>query len=144
MTTFSVPSAGGSSQTAAGLGSKDGLASGDHDQAYTFGRRPRAVAPFPFTDRQFGRLLALRGRISDGLCGGDDLDAAGLALESQPPDRPNVSPTLCYTCQECGAMVPGAHQSAPEVNCPRCAHDSDRHHAASAILRTAGVLMAED
>jgi hypothetical protein len=60
----------------ANTGSKDGLGSGDHDQAYTFGCRPRAVAPFPFSPRQFGRLLALRGRIADGLIGGDDLDAA--------------------------------------------------------------------
>jgi hypothetical protein len=71
----------------AGPGSKDGLGSGDHDHAYTFGRRPRAVAPFPFTPRQFGRLLALRGRIADGLIGSDDLDAAedGLleALQAQ-------------------------------------------------------------
>ncbi len=71
----------------AGGGSKDGPGSSDHDQAYTFGRRPRAIAPFPFTPRQFGRLLALRGRIGDGLTGLDDLDAAedGLleALEDE-------------------------------------------------------------
>jgi hypothetical protein len=65
---------------AAGMGSKDGLGSGDHDQAYMFGRRPRAIAPFPFTPRQFGRLLALRGRIADGLIGSDDLDAAEDSL----------------------------------------------------------------
>jgi hypothetical protein len=63
-------------QVAVGRGSKDGLGSSDHDQAYTFGRRPRAIAPFPFTPRQFGRLLALRGRIADGLTALDDLDAA--------------------------------------------------------------------
>jgi hypothetical protein len=76
MTTYSTSSAGGSSHALAGLGSKDGLGSGDHDQAYTFGRRPRAAAPFPFTPRQFARLLALRGRIGDGLVSGDDVDAA--------------------------------------------------------------------
>ena len=65
----------------AGLGTKDGRGCGDHDQAYTFGRRPRGVAPFPFTVRQYTRLLALRGRIADGLVGSDDLDAAGLAAE---------------------------------------------------------------
>ena len=61
------------------LGSKDGRGCGDHDQAYTFGRRPRGAAPFPFTVRQYTRLLALRGCIADGLTGSDDLDAAGFA-----------------------------------------------------------------
>jgi len=65
----------------AGLGTKDGRGCGDHDQTYAFGRRPRGVAPFPFTVRQYTRLLALRGRIADGLVGSDDLDAAGLAAE---------------------------------------------------------------
>jgi hypothetical protein len=66
---------------AAATGSKDGLGSGDHDQAYAFGRRPRAIAPFPFTPRQFGRLLALRGRIADGLIGHDDREAFEDASE---------------------------------------------------------------
>jgi hypothetical protein len=70
----------------AGLGSKDGRGGGDHDQAYTFGRRPRGVAPFPFTVRQYTRLLALRGCISDGLFGSDDLDAAGFAAELRQPE----------------------------------------------------------
>jgi hypothetical protein len=46
-------------------GSKDGSGAGDHDEPYQFGRRPRAVAPWPFTERQFGRLLVLRGRVQD-------------------------------------------------------------------------------
>ena len=70
----------------AGLGSKDGRGCGDHDQAYTFGRRPRGVAPFPFTERQYMRLLALRGCIADGLIGSDDLDAAGFAAELRQPE----------------------------------------------------------
>ena len=66
----------------AGLGTKDGRGCGDHDQAYTFGRRPRGVAPFPFTLHQYTRLLALRGLISDGLRGADDVDAGGLDPET--------------------------------------------------------------
>jgi hypothetical protein len=77
-----VSSASDPSEAAAGLGSKDGRGCGDHDQAYTFGRRPRGVAPFPFTLRQYTRLLALRGCIGDGLLGSDDLDAAGLELNA--------------------------------------------------------------
>jgi hypothetical protein len=65
----------------AGLGTKDGRGCGDHDQAYTFGRRPRGVAPFPFTVHQYTRLLALRGCIGDGLLGADDIDAAGFAAD---------------------------------------------------------------
>ena len=58
------------------LGSLDGVGAGDHDQAYRFGRRPRAVAPYPFSTRQFGRLLVLRGRVQDGLWAADDLAPA--------------------------------------------------------------------
>jgi hypothetical protein len=43
--------------------SLDGNGAGDHDVAYMFGRVPRALAPFPFSTRQFARLLVLRGRI---------------------------------------------------------------------------------
>jgi hypothetical protein len=38
---------------------------GDHDMSYRFGLRPTARAPFPFMERQFARLLILRGRIQD-------------------------------------------------------------------------------
>jgi hypothetical protein len=58
------------------IGSLDGDGAGDHDQAYKFGRKPLVVAPYPFSTRQFGRLLVLRGRIQDGLCATDDLAAA--------------------------------------------------------------------
>jgi hypothetical protein len=67
-------------------GSKDGRGCADHDRPYTFGRRPRAVAPFPFTPRQFGRLLALRGRIHDGIAATDDIDAQGAAVLSWRAD----------------------------------------------------------
>jgi hypothetical protein len=53
-------------------GSLDGVGSGDHDTEYRFGRRPNALAPFPFTTRQFARLLVLRSRVDAGLCGADD------------------------------------------------------------------------
>ena len=34
---------------------------------YRFGWRPRAEAPFPFSTRQYARLLVLRSRIEDSL-----------------------------------------------------------------------------
>jgi hypothetical protein len=58
------------------LGSLDGTGAADHDLAYKFGRKPRAIAPYPFSERQFIRLLVLRGRVQDGLVGADDLVAA--------------------------------------------------------------------
>ena len=48
-----------------GAGSKDGSGAGDNDQPYVFGRRPRAVAPWPFTEREYARLLVVRGRVRD-------------------------------------------------------------------------------
>ena len=47
------------------LGTKDGLGASDHDQPYTFGRRPTSRAPYPFTTVQFARLLMQRGRVRD-------------------------------------------------------------------------------
>jgi len=46
-------------------GSKDGSGAGDNDQPYVFGRRSRAVAPWPFTERQYARLLVVRGRLME-------------------------------------------------------------------------------
>jgi hypothetical protein len=40
---------------------------GSFDEPYKFGWRPRAKAPFPFTERQYARLLIFRGRVQDGL-----------------------------------------------------------------------------
>jgi hypothetical protein len=48
-----------------GAGSKDGSGAGDNDQPYVFGRRPRVVAPWPFTERQYARLLVARGRFME-------------------------------------------------------------------------------
>jgi hypothetical protein len=53
-------------------GCLDGSGAGDHDVPYVFGRLPRAVAPFPFSTREFARLLVLRGRARAGLIGADD------------------------------------------------------------------------
>jgi hypothetical protein len=35
------------------------------DEPYRFGRRPTVRAPYPFTERQFARLLILRSRVHD-------------------------------------------------------------------------------
>jgi hypothetical protein len=48
-------------------GTHDGTGAGDHDHPYRFGRRPRASATYPFSTRQYVRLLLLRSRI--GLLG---------------------------------------------------------------------------
>ena len=48
-----------------GAGSKDGTSAADNDQPYVFGRRPRTIAPWPFTERQYARLLVVRGRFMD-------------------------------------------------------------------------------
>jgi hypothetical protein len=45
------------------LGTKDGNTAADHDEPYRFGRRPNARAPYPFTERQYARLLILRSRV---------------------------------------------------------------------------------
>ena len=49
--------------TTAIRGSRDGTGAADHDAPYTFGRRPRSIAPYPFSTRQYARLLALRSRV---------------------------------------------------------------------------------
>jgi hypothetical protein len=56
---------------AAEPGSKDGDTAADHDEPYRFGRRPNARAPYPFTERQYARLLILRGRLQAGEAGQD-------------------------------------------------------------------------
>ena len=143
MTMFPASSASHPSEATAGLGSKDGRGGADHDQQYAFGRRPWADAPFPFRAWEYGRLLALRGCVADGLWGTDDVDAVGLELVSATRKAgANAStPSLCYTCDSCGVMVPGGLQSAEVVSCPRCAVESDRDRVARAILVTAGVLL---
>jgi hypothetical protein len=56
--------------------SLDGNGAADHDSPYTFGRSPRSLAPFPFSTRQYARLLVLRGRFQAGLLA-DDLCTSG-------------------------------------------------------------------
>lgn len=48
------------------VGTHDGSGAGDCDKPYRFGRRPNTSAPFPFTERQYARLLIFRGRFRDG------------------------------------------------------------------------------
>ena len=48
-------------------GTLDGSGAADHDEPYRFGRRPSARAPFPFTERQYARLLVFRSRLCDRL-----------------------------------------------------------------------------
>jgi hypothetical protein len=56
------------------IGRLDGPSGGDHDEAYTFGRRPSLAAPFPFSIREYARLLALRSRLdTDGFSAPDRL-----------------------------------------------------------------------
>ena len=52
--------------TAIGTGSRDGLGAADHDLPYRFGCHPSSRWTYPFTERQFCRLLLLRGRLQDG------------------------------------------------------------------------------
>ena len=73
-----------SARASLGRGTKDGVGSADNDQPYTFGRRPRAAAPFPFHSAQYARLLALRGRVQDGLYAADDLAAGSAKLVFAP------------------------------------------------------------
>ena len=47
-------------RTQSTAGSLDGTGAGDNDVAYCFGRRPRAITPYPFSTRQYARLLVLR------------------------------------------------------------------------------------
>jgi hypothetical protein len=64
------------------VGSLDGDGSADHDQPYRFGFRPRASAPYPFSTRQYARLLVLRGRTQDRV--GATLEL--LPVEACPDD----------------------------------------------------------
>jgi hypothetical protein len=49
-----------------GPGTKDGDGAGDRDRPYS-PRQPSVLSPFPFTTREYARLLVLRGRVQDRL-----------------------------------------------------------------------------
>lgn len=53
-------------------GTHDGIGAGDHDVPFKFGWRPRAAATYPFSTRQYARLLVLRSQAEAGLVGADD------------------------------------------------------------------------
>jgi hypothetical protein len=57
---------------------------GHHDLPYRFGRRPSIAALYPFSIRQYARLLVLCSQVQSGLVGADDLGAESLA--HQPPE----------------------------------------------------------
>lgn len=59
-------------------GSFDGSGAGDHDQPYRFGWRPRSTATYPFSTKQYVRLLVLRSRIQGNLVLGDGFRAAPM------------------------------------------------------------------
>jgi hypothetical protein len=46
-----------------------------YDESYQFGRRPTVQAPFPFTERQFARLLIARSRVQAAPSADDQLAA---------------------------------------------------------------------
>ncbi len=76
--------------TTPGPGSLDGAGAGDGDVPYRFGRRPRASAPYPFSTRQFARLLVLRGRVRETL-GPEDRAEAPERAYSPPSPTPLTS-----------------------------------------------------
>jgi len=51
------------------------IAATSYDESYQFGRRPTVKAPFPFTDRQFARLLIARSRVQATSSTDDQLSA---------------------------------------------------------------------
>jgi hypothetical protein len=54
------------------IGSHDGEGAGDHDVPFKFSWRPRLAATYPFSTRQYARLLVLRSQAEAGLIGADD------------------------------------------------------------------------
>jgi len=53
----------------------------DYDEPYRFGRKPTVQAPFPFTERQFARLLVLRSRLQ--CAEHEELDRAAAPDEAE-------------------------------------------------------------
>jgi len=67
--------------TSTPTGTHDGTGAGDHDDPYRFGRRPNLNAPFPFTTRQYVRLVVLRGRVQERQLAGDGADFPPINAE---------------------------------------------------------------
>jgi hypothetical protein len=44
-------------------GTLDGEGAGDQNLTYRFGRKPSVAAPFPFSTREYVRLLIVRSRV---------------------------------------------------------------------------------
>jgi hypothetical protein len=63
------------------VGSFDGVGSADHDQPYVFGRRPTSAVPFPFSTRQYVRLLLMRSRLAEKSLASPKSACAGLPVE---------------------------------------------------------------
>ena len=53
---------------------------------YEFGRLPRTAAHFPFSTREFARLLVLRGRVRDGLFGAEDVAPSEHKMDADTLD----------------------------------------------------------
>ncbi|MBV9354785.1 MAG: hypothetical protein JO023_04595 [Chloroflexi bacterium] len=63
-------------------GTRDGVGAGDHDRPFSFGRRPCALWPYPFTTIQYARLLLLRSRWQAGMIDEDDRTLGSGELET--------------------------------------------------------------
>ena len=75
------------------LGTRDGLGSGDHDQPYAFGRRPCTADPFPFSMRQYVRLLLMRSRLGErSLAYRGSPGQQPIRIEDELIDRKATSP----------------------------------------------------
>jgi hypothetical protein len=57
-------------------GSRDGSGAADHDAPFEFGRLPSATAPYPFSTREYVRLLILRSRMQANVVNADDRENA--------------------------------------------------------------------
>ena len=55
------------------VGPADGQGPSDHDLPYRFGWKPRASQPYPFSERQYARLLLLRSRVQERLVSDDTI-----------------------------------------------------------------------
>ncbi len=78
-TTFNTPNTAPTIEPAA-----DGST---YDEAYRFGRRPTSRAPFPFTERQFARLLIVRSRLQMTLSAEDQAEEADEPEEASETDE---------------------------------------------------------